>query len=488
MRIRRTFHVPTIVQVIGCVSLITWALVHVTLSTAHRPGVFWNEGFAAEHLRGAEVEPSRKQRSIVHDVALDGASHDSRKRNLEAAQLSKPGRINFLFLLTSTIVHLSIWQTFFTQAPAKSWTAWAHCVDKKSCSFADMKASIPGLKKVATVPTLRCIDLVSAEVALIRAALKVPAKTGIIDKYVFVSESTLPIKPYAFIFHALVDHDESDFCMQSNHKWLTQYLQYPEEGIYNLTCGAHEAKICRECGQKKVMCHGDCWWNGTDCLRWHRRSTWDGQTAVSLVKSSQFVVLNRADATILERDWYITDKGEWYARMTSKRWKQGVFPLKQAQGPIQSVYSWLVDNPAFKWSYPSGTCADEFAIFGVVHGAVEKGEFGLPSCPLNRSTSCSTFNELLAQSRCPTFSVNGKGNNSLLYGLRNDPDTKIERGGNKKSGHGLVIRRLGMRSMKLLAESEYLFVRKFYPGMDLSGFAETVLQASSVDEANQVKT
>merc|ERR1719375_542460 len=42
------------------------------------------------------------------------------------------------------------------------------------------------------------------------------------DKFVFLSESTLPVKPFRAVYEALTENDDSDFCVSPEDAWLKQ--------------------------------------------------------------------------------------------------------------------------------------------------------------------------------------------------------------------------------------------------------------------------
>lgn len=102
------------------------------------------------------------------------------------------------------------------------YRAYMHCTDQATCrsklAFGPNKM---GIVQVATVPTVYCKDLVSAMHALVVGALtspsgRTPARD---DKFIFVSESTLPVKPFPYVYAALTRNSVSDFCVVPSHRW-----------------------------------------------------------------------------------------------------------------------------------------------------------------------------------------------------------------------------------------------------------------------------
>merc|ERR1719375_1349168 len=77
---------------------------------------------------------------------------------------------------------------------------------------------LPEATLVETVPSSHCLDTVTAMVQLLRAATAESASSPR-DKFVFVSDSTLPVKPPHEIFHALTEHSGSDICVMPSFSW-----------------------------------------------------------------------------------------------------------------------------------------------------------------------------------------------------------------------------------------------------------------------------
>merc|ERR1719401_1716336 len=74
-----------------------------------------------------------------------------------------------------------------------------------------------GLVQVPTVNTIYCTNLVSAMNKLLEVSLRESAQPG--DKFIFVSESTLPVKPFAAVYAALTKDQASDFCVARADQW-----------------------------------------------------------------------------------------------------------------------------------------------------------------------------------------------------------------------------------------------------------------------------
>merc|ERR1712070_332446 len=117
-----------------------------------------------------------------------------------------------------------------------------------------------------------------------------------------------------------------------------------------------------------------------------------------------------------------------------------------------------------------GMCADEFALFSTLYGTFEKEEFGVVKCPLNYSVSCPKIEQLIAQKRCYTLSIAGRGN-ALIKEMRSDPDSDVDFG---SGGHPSSFNALGVKSLQRLRYSEYMFARKFDANASMSQFVNVV--------------
>ena len=69
---------------------------------------------------------------------------------------------------------------------------------------------------VPTVASQRCDDLVSPFARLTQSALReLPEREGRVDKFIFVSASCLPAKPFGFVHEVLTSYGDTDVCLQS---------------------------------------------------------------------------------------------------------------------------------------------------------------------------------------------------------------------------------------------------------------------------------
>merc|ERR1719424_481379 len=114
-----------------------------------------------------------------------------------------------------------------------------------------------GITQVTTVPATYCRDLVSPMVQLLRSATLESSSAR--DKFVFGSESTLPVKPFREVYSTLTWDTNSDFCIYPTDHWVQLQL---------------------------------------------------AQNLMALmVKHSQWVVLNKAHADTMVREWGLMNAG-----------------------------------------------------------------------------------------------------------------------------------------------------------------------------------
>mmetsp|Transcript_1396 Transcript_1396/g.3095 ORF Transcript_1396/g.3095 Transcript_1396/m.3095 type:complete len:386 (+) Transcript_1396:108-1265(+) len=135
---------------------------------------------------------------------------------VEGSAALLPPRVYFLFLAVDKVSNLEVWQAFFAQAPADRYRALVHC------KLPECTASLAGSQLVAvpTVPSYYCTDLVSPMNQLLAVALS--ADVGLAnpaDTFAFISDSTLPAKPFSHIYATLTAREGSDFCIFPSNEW-----------------------------------------------------------------------------------------------------------------------------------------------------------------------------------------------------------------------------------------------------------------------------
>lgn len=315
-------------------------------------------------------------------------------------------RIFFLFLTLSGIKRPELWQAFFEGQPSSQYRVFVHCKHSNICALEFSLGNILGATQVPTVPSTYCKDLVTPMVQLLQSAVTESSSPG--DKFVFLSETTLPVKPFQQVYSTLMWDENSDFCIYPTDHWVELDL------VQNLRA--------------------------------------------LIVKHSQWVVLNQAHAQTLVNSWPAIKQG-----MQESSWSVPVY-AESKKGPWGKI-----TNPAGVLPLPM--CLDEWAIFATLYGAfVDRGQWtveqdGLPgsSAPLHFRGS----RDLSArpQGVCRTFAfwdaTEFDGSN-LVNEIKQDwPWSKLSCFPKCDSSHPAEFTALSDRGATALRQSRYLFARKF---------------------------
>lgn len=239
------------------------------------------------------------------------------------------GVLNFLFMLRDSLPHPEVWKTFFGNAPAGSWRGWAHCTQIEGCRNDKVLESL-AVRVVPTVPSRWCDDLVTAQVSLIRQALTdSQGAPGVPEKFVLLSDTTLPIKPFPSVHKGLLETRESSVCMRPVNEWPSAVV------------------------------------NGSE---------------LRLVKHSQWVVLTREDAQELVN--------RWPSNPELNSWD---IPIMGQDGQANWMHSMnrSTFHPMDGTKSHDGRCADEEAVFALLYGTPTEKNV---AATFNRSR-CHTYIE-----------------------------------------------------------------------------------------------
>lgn len=154
---------------------------------------------------------------FLRSAAADGNASSSSNASVHNGTVAnRPPRIYFLFLAVDKISNLKVWNNFFSQAPPSQYKVLVHC------KLAQCNTYVQGTVfwAVPTVPSYYCTDLVSPMNQLLAYALNdEPGMTNPMDKFVYVSDSTLPAKPFAEIYSTYTARPGSDFCAFPSNEW-----------------------------------------------------------------------------------------------------------------------------------------------------------------------------------------------------------------------------------------------------------------------------
>lgn len=150
-------------------------------------------------------------RKFTYNVSALSGSSDGKK-----VISNRPARVFFLFMAVDKVSNLDVWMNFFSQAPPDQYRALVHC--KLPACLQQIAGSV--LIPVPTVPSYYCTDLVSPMNQLLGHALNnEPGSENPADKFVFVSDSTLPAKPFSQVYATFSMRRGSDFCAFPANEW-----------------------------------------------------------------------------------------------------------------------------------------------------------------------------------------------------------------------------------------------------------------------------
>lgn len=129
----------------------------------------------------------------------------------------------FLFMTRIGVEHEEVWSRFFAGADGATskYVALVHCYEGCAPNF----TSHPELfHAIPTVGSQHCENLVSPMNAVLEAALRWAPRGGggsDGDKFIFLSESTLPLKSFGYVWRELIAKraGQSSFCVEPRSMW-----------------------------------------------------------------------------------------------------------------------------------------------------------------------------------------------------------------------------------------------------------------------------
>lgn len=368
---------------------------------------------AAAKARGDD-DGQRKNRSSLSTLGMPSGGK----------QVSEQGRVFLLFMTVSGLERPELWDAFLSSAPENEglYRAFIHCVWGNVCEMHNSR--LPQLTVVPTVKSVYCEDLVSPMVQLLKYALK--ESTSLADKFVFLSESTLPVKPLKDIHATLTAETGSDFCIEPSTSWLD--------------------------------------------LRYH------GVQPASLVKHGQWVTLSQHHALLLTQRWPHLQKG------TGGAW---AVPVPPNTSNSVGTPSWHVTagsnisaslgaNATASFGALPGNirlCTDEWFLFAALFGAIM--HHGQPNVTLPSLANPMLFlkgaEAMQPQGVCHTFvfwNSERPETKSLAEDLLRDrPLTRFSCYPQCTTTHPAEFQALSDRGVDILRRSPFLFVRKFAQGV-----------------------
>lgn len=360
---------------------------------------------------------TREASNATRNGFLRSDLRERREADNSTAHNTGAGVVYFLFLIKDSLPHASLWQSFFAGAPVGSYQVLVHCSDANGCARKGVN-QMPNFKIIPTTPTWYCHDLVTAMAHLLSAALSLNAAQTIpggYEKFVFLSESTLPAKSFRYVHATLLQDNDSDFCLFPSNQW----------------------------GSAEI----------------------DGKR-VQLVKHHQWVVLNRPHAELFVNSWKPVDaRGVWQVWLKGGSWqgKERFVSPQHFYHPPNS--NWCTDEWAF------------FAtVFGAVEpqgGVRAFPHFGGGIVYVQGPAS------LVAQGRCRTFSywdsydaaASGLAGSifSDSYGSRISCYPHCAQ-------RPATLEQLSDTALQHLQASPFLFARKFVPTSWFPNYQRIVLK------------
>lgn len=421
---------------------------------------------------------------------------------LRVASAPRP-RVHFLFLAVDRIQRLDVWRRFFAEAPTEDYRVIWHCKDVGGC-LAQLSAaaleegsrnifgrSIEVVENPAN--SYYCTDLVSAENKLLETALVDPvlapgsdqkasflqrranqSATSARDKFVLLSDSSLPLKPFHEVYRALTAAEDSRFCIFPRQEWA----KAPRE-----TC-ADRVPQCSEWAAT-----GQCQKNARYMLSTCQKSC---EVCSDLAVSADAFPNGKDQVAVKTHEWKVLSRED--AKRSVKLWHKGY--LHGLMGSFHLNY---------RDSYHNTGCLDEFWHFAALYGTfpgecmdrpnnhaqcqawADRGEckrnpnYMLQNCyaacsqcriPASKFVGGAKPLQLTfvggagVQGQCDTFVVwsiaGAMGSEDgefvkLERQLKSTPGTDLRPGGTRPD----TIMSVGVTGLEALRRSSFLFARKF---------------------------
>lgn len=135
-------------------------------------------------------------------------------------------KIAFLFLIITDVYHQPCWRNFFNESVRKElYTIYVHSKDPIPADSFFKKYEID-----TKVPT-RWETTLEAQTELLREALKDPLN----EKFVYLSESTIPLQPFDIVYERLMEDSRSQFFYEPNPHPERSFPPLAEHLIYKNT-------------------------------------------------------------------------------------------------------------------------------------------------------------------------------------------------------------------------------------------------------------
>mmetsp|Transcript_50166 Transcript_50166/g.92660 ORF Transcript_50166/g.92660 Transcript_50166/m.92660 type:complete len:392 (+) Transcript_50166:33-1208(+) len=319
-------------------------------------------------------------------------------------------RLHLLLLVEHGLSFAPFWGAFVQGADPAKWAAYAHCSDGHSCNIDPARAELPGLQLVDTVPSQYCKDVVSPMVQLLKTAVANSASRG--DKFAFISDGELPLKPFDDIHRELVGREGSDFCIGPQRFWS----KLPSV------------------------------------------STQGGGNPMLVVKHTQWVVLSREHADLLVQRWPTLQSHLWASVPIYGESQKGTDAVDFMFGRVKLCLD--------EW-------APFAAIYGALPGGSRKELPGLSTGSVDLS---DTADSLLGQGRCPTLVAWAEDDAVGQHPVMEHVWPFLDCYPRCSTSHPASFTTITDMGLAWLRDSPFLFARKFLPdAVSLEQFQRVVL-------------
>lgn len=167
----------------------------------------------------------QNQHIVVSEIASNVGVHRSSRSTASewTSNLSVKTSpiLQFLFLVQDKINYEKLWVGFLAAAPKDAYRVHVHCTDRIAC-----ERNLGAPFQNAIIPLARsewCNDLATVMNALLRAGLDSIAEDGppVQEVFVFISGTTIPVKPFPIVYHRLVSPNASSFCVNPPFHWAS---------------------------------------------------------------------------------------------------------------------------------------------------------------------------------------------------------------------------------------------------------------------------
>eukprot|EP00931_Biecheleriopsis_adriatica_P073067 TRINITY_DN47427_c0_g1_i1.p1 TRINITY_DN47427_c0_g1~~TRINITY_DN47427_c0_g1_i1.p1 ORF type:complete len:641 (-),score=154.56 TRINITY_DN47427_c0_g1_i1:35-1957(-) len=360
----------------------------------------------------AQVSEVKNGEHFETEILSDSSYGEIQEASLIIRDADKP-KVNFLFMAYDSLPHVEAWEKFFQKGiQGVDFRVFVHCKYEDFC-----KQNLQGhplFELIPSVETSYCFGLVSAMNKLLHTALGAgPGHKQ--DKFTFVSDTSVPVKSFRYVYDHLIGTSESSFCFFPQH-WMP-------------------------------------WSNKSNGI-----TSWFSEWSVLQIGDGDNLTTQRM---ALKHHQWMTLSREHAVQAVSK---DGMFPSLLAELHVNTGLPGTISG-----------CDDEFwhfnALFGGVNvttAAVNNAEVFVSGVKNGRLRYDSSD----LQGQCDTFvywqdTTDGLGGPVQLLGKKLEVDyyTRMAH----KLRHPVEFSSLGRDSIRALRDSGYLFARKVNAGCSVHG-------------------